>query len=176
MSNFVKIYHSDDCSNAYCSCHNDNGGIIKEEYFINDNKIEGEYKKYYPSGALLKICNYIDGKRNGEYRAYTKNGQLLEERNYINNKLEGEYKFYHNEKLDMTCHYSDNKKNGKYISYYNNGKHHIECNYINDCIDGEYKACDYSGFIADILFYKMGKITHQYKITQKKGNIKCKKY
>jgi antitoxin component YwqK of YwqJK toxin-antitoxin module len=27
-----------------------------------NNKIQGEYKKYYSDGQLEKICNYIDGE------------------------------------------------------------------------------------------------------------------
>ena len=57
--------------------HYINNEKIKEEYFVINNKINGEYKKYYENGQLLLICNYIDGKRNGEYKAYYDNGQFI---------------------------------------------------------------------------------------------------
>ena len=57
---------------------------LKEEYFVNNRKIEGEYKEYYENGQLREICNYVNGKIEGEYKIYNENGQLDKIFYYVN--------------------------------------------------------------------------------------------
>jgi len=40
------------------TCYPD--GQLKEIYFENRGKKEGEYKEYRMNGKLLKICTYVD--------------------------------------------------------------------------------------------------------------------
>ena len=56
--------------------YHDNG-ILKEEYYVINDKKEGIYKSYYENGQIWVICNYIDGKKNGEYKSYSEDGILL---------------------------------------------------------------------------------------------------
>ena len=56
---------------------------LKEEYFMNNNKIEGIKKIYHETGELCVEVNYIDDKENGIYKAYHQTGRLCMELNYI---------------------------------------------------------------------------------------------
>ena len=84
-------------------------GELKEEYFIFNDKKEGEYKSYHSNGWELSkdnsklgnlsstnfhgqlhvVCNYINDKKEGEYKSYHSNGFLKEVCNYINDKKDG---------------------------------------------------------------------------------------
>jgi len=41
-------------------------GKVKSEVFMNNNKKEGKYKKFYMNGQIKIICNYINDNLNGE--------------------------------------------------------------------------------------------------------------
>ena len=43
-------------------------GELKEEYFIFNDKKEGDYKSYQDDGQLNVVCNYINDKKEGEFR------------------------------------------------------------------------------------------------------------
>ena len=59
------------------------GGELKEEYLVINNKIEGLYKKYHITKKLWIICNYVNGKINGDEYIYNENGNLLFTTTYI---------------------------------------------------------------------------------------------
>ena len=59
----VRIYHKKDCNFTYCNCNETNGIQLKEEYFQNAGKIEGEYKQYHYNGQIWQKVNYINGKK-----------------------------------------------------------------------------------------------------------------
>lgn len=53
-------------------------GIIKKEYYLNENKqLEGEFKEYYENGKVLVDCIYKDGKVEGEAKVFNENGDLF---------------------------------------------------------------------------------------------------
>ncbi len=62
--------------------------------YVND-KLNGEYKRYYSNGQLHIICTYIDDLENGIYKEYYDNllkkdsiGDLKEMCNCVNGKKE----------------------------------------------------------------------------------------
>jgi antitoxin component YwqK of YwqJK toxin-antitoxin module len=59
------------------------------EYFIFNNKREGEYKAYYDNGKIYIVCNYKNGKLEGGYKSYQyrKNSQLGLICNYKDDKM-----------------------------------------------------------------------------------------
>jgi antitoxin component YwqK of YwqJK toxin-antitoxin module len=81
------------------------------EYFIFNNKREGEYKDYYKNGQLYEIVNYKNNNLEGEHKQYWVNKQLSVIYNYKNNKKEGKYKGYQNNgELYMTFNYKNDKR------------------------------------------------------------------
>lgn len=54
-------------------------GLLMDEYFFgNDEKYEGVYKKFYNNGQIHILADYYSGKRHGYYKEYYPNGQLKE--------------------------------------------------------------------------------------------------
>lgn len=78
----------------FCICKEIEGKHLKEEYFENNGKIEGVYKKYYKNGNINVEWNYINGLRNGMSKKYYINGHLNWKCNYSNDKMNGIYKVY----------------------------------------------------------------------------------
>ena len=56
--------------------HNNNN--VKEEYFVLNDKIFGEYKSYWYNGSLRENCYYVNGNQHGESYRYFSNGLLRE--------------------------------------------------------------------------------------------------
>ena len=54
-------------------------GELEMEYFIFNDKKEGEFKRYYENGQLDYVCNYINDKKEGEFKRYYDNGWELSE-------------------------------------------------------------------------------------------------
>jgi antitoxin component YwqK of YwqJK toxin-antitoxin module len=81
---------------------------LKEEYYVNNGKKDGIYKKYNYQGKLSFEVSYISGKMNGIYKSY-KNGNLSYEVNYRDDVLHGTH--------------IDYNENGNIIEikYYENG-------------------------------------------------------
>lgn len=96
----VTTYHKA-CCNAYltiCKCSEKNGLFIKETFFKNNGKKEGNYVSYYYNGQILVECSYI------------------------NNLIQGYYKiYYYNGNIALKCFYKDDKRDGEFINYDSNG-------------------------------------------------------
>ncbi len=132
----VRTYHDKYCHDNYnrddlevdrkihyynCCETKQKGEKLKEEYFQNNNKREGIYKRYYSNGNLLIICNYINGKLNGDYKTYYNSGVIETECNYIEHKRTGIYKeYYDNALLYKEYTYGDHP-NHYYKEYNYNG-------------------------------------------------------
>ncbi len=62
-----------------------------KEYFIFNNKKEGEYKDYYNNKQMYIISNYIDGKLDGkikgEFKSYNSNIITVLTKKIIRNRL-----------------------------------------------------------------------------------------
>ncbi len=81
---------------------------LKQMYYMNCGKVEGEYKGYHSNEQPSIICNFVDGKIEGEYKSYYDSGQL--------NKI---------------CYYINGIKEGEQREYFENGQIRNVCNYIN---------------------------------------------
>ncbi|HNV49039.1 MAG TPA: hypothetical protein PKJ16_18505, partial [Spirochaetota bacterium] len=55
----------------------------------------GQWTEYFPDGTTKKIeANYMLNKLNGEYKEYYPTGKIKAEGEYMTNKKNGEWKFY----------------------------------------------------------------------------------
>jgi antitoxin component YwqK of YwqJK toxin-antitoxin module len=107
----------------------------REEYTLKDNKLEGEYKQWYPNGQLSSRGYYKEGKPEGEYNWWGPKGNLSSKSYYKEGKPEGEYKgWYDNGKLRIQYYYKEGKK------------------------EGEYKEWDYKGILNKHYLYKNNEI------------------
>ena len=72
-------------------------GTLELEGKIVDNKREGVFKGYYPSGNLMSVGEFKNGKREGKGTIYYENGVVSIENEYCGGKMCGIWKFYDEE-------------------------------------------------------------------------------
>ena len=106
---------------------------INDTIFSNADKLEGEFKSFYPNGNIKLISNYIDGKLNGTYNFYYEKNEIINVQCvYINGKLHGKYlKFFPNGNIKLNCTYINGIKHGQCKRFYSNGIIESEFTYIN---------------------------------------------
>ena len=103
-------------------------GALKSEITIKNKKKNGPAKKYYATGELHTLVNYVDNIKEGETIWYYKNDQPYRVTPYVNGKMEGIRKvYYENGKLQAEIPYKNGNpftglkeynKNGKLITNY----------------------------------------------------------
>jgi antitoxin component YwqK of YwqJK toxin-antitoxin module len=136
---------------------------LKQEFFENNYKKEGEYKEYFYNGQIKISCNYIDDKLNGEYTEYFDNGQIKISCNYIDDKLNDEYKEYYFISQNLLWKLLSNIINNIQINKYFDKKIYddnydyfikIRCFYINGLKQGKYIEFNKKGIIIEYSNYK----------------------
>lgn len=69
-------------------------GKVKMEGGMKDDKMEGEWKAYFPDGRMQSKGTFKDGKRTGEACAWQSNGNLYYEGYYKDGNHCGHWKWY----------------------------------------------------------------------------------
>lgn len=132
-------------------------GSLIEHSFYKDDKVEGEYKRYYLSGNFSRHCYCKGGKIEGEDKFYYDNMVIKEHSFYKDCKLEGDYKeHFYNGKLSKHHHFKNNKLEGEYKEYYYDGNLKKHCYYKDGKLDGEFKIYSEDGKLDENRFYKDG--------------------
>ena len=72
-------------------------GVLELEGKIVDNKREGEFRGYFPTGELMSVGSYVHGKREGKGNLYYDNGQIYVENEYCNDEPCGTWRMYDEE-------------------------------------------------------------------------------
>ncbi len=99
----------------------------------------GEWKKYYTSGKVFILANYVNDTLEGKVTSYYKNGNKQAENDYIAGKLHGVSKQYDiKENPIRAISYKDNLIYGN-CKYYKEGLLDNELYYKNGAIDGPCK-------------------------------------
>lgn len=85
----------------------EDGLTVKSRYFVNnDGKENGLMTKFYPSGAVKEIVNYVNGVRNGHSVCYHENGKLQGNCTFVNGKIHGLFQVFDKEGavvVNMNC-------------------------------------------------------------------------
>lgn len=141
-----------------------------EEGVYQDNRKQGLWKRYWPSGKLRNEINYLDGKPQGEYKLYYENGKLEEHGRWSNNKNIGDFRRYHTNGNPQQQFYFDEKgkRNGVQKYYHDNGKLALEVNVVNGSESGVCKRYDQSGNMIEEKVFENG-VVKQGSIRRSKG-------
>ncbi len=131
---------------------------VAEIPIIDQDKVHGEMKEFWPDGKINNIIRYYGGVRHGLSEYFRPDGTLLFSNTYSNGKNIGAYSFL---ALDGTImqkgQYDDNgKKTGLWVNYDKAGKPEREIEYKADKINGLYKSY-YNGMLHEETSYVMGK-------------------
>jgi len=128
-------------------------------YFKN-NKLVGNYKRWYYSGALKADINYNDDGSIGYAKLYWDNGKLMAKGKYINQNIKDSiWEYYGTDgALLLKESYKNGVLNGNTVAYFRNGNRSKLAPYNNGKLDGTYKEYweDISGLIRLEITYKNG--------------------
>ena len=152
-------------------------GIICEKGQYIDGKREGKWEEHDIFGHFRAEKNYKNDKLNGEYKEYFPNVKktICKIGQYVDDKKEGEWIEYHNNlsqnKISLKENYVNDKLEGLILSYYENGQLMKEENYKDGKREGEYKSFYENGQIKQSLFFKDYRADGEYFEYSKNGNI-----
>lgn len=132
--------------------------IIKAEYTLVNNKINGLLKYYDEYGNLQKTSNYVNGILNGKVVEYKENGDKNAEYTVVNGNKNGLLTFYENNKISYLTNFKDDLKNGQHTNlYYEDDSEKLYLKeygqYINDEKNGTWKTFYLDGKTEKLLTY-----------------------
>jgi len=136
----------------------DNNGSLSASGTYRNDKREGSWVEYHPSGLVKTITSYVDGKKEGVFAELNSSGQLLKRCTYHNDQREGEYKEYNYTTLKEERFYKAGKLEGTAKIFYPDGKVMEEGNYVNGLRDGISRWYDQEGKVTIEYEYKNGQL------------------
>ncbi len=112
------------------------GKVAYEAFFKND-KLFGNYKRYYVSGKILMEVSY-DEQESGYAKHYYDDGVLSAEGQYVKkNVKQGLWKYYGVDGILLkTINYQNGTHQGRTTTYWRNGKIAEEIDFVNDQMEG----------------------------------------
>lgn len=115
---------------------------VIEEGEYRDNKREGMWRKYYPTGSLKSEITYEDNHPMGAYTVYYPSGQVEEEGLWLINRNTGDFTRYHeNGNVSQKFHFnSAGKRQGVQEYYFENGQLQMAVELDNGIVHGSYKT------------------------------------
>ncbi len=137
---------------------------IVEEGMYTDNKKQGVWIKYFPSGKQHTIITYLNGRPNGDYKVFYENGQLEEEGVWKNSRNVGNFKrFYENGKPHQEFVFNPGgKRDGTQKYYYDNGQLNIIGLVKEGKESGEFKEYYEDGSLKSVKYFdELGKVNHE---------------
>jgi antitoxin component YwqK of YwqJK toxin-antitoxin module len=140
--------------------------LVEEGSYI-DNKREGIWKKYYPTGTIKSEINYQNNHPKGFYRIHYRNGKVEEEGTWMTNKNTGLFlRFHENGNRAQEFEFNDNgKRNGLQKYYHENGQLHMTVELENGVASGTQKTYYTDGSLMEEKRLTNGEVEAQSKRT-----------
>jgi uncharacterized protein len=134
-----------------------NGNIAYKADFKN-NKVIGEYKRYYESGPVKSIIKYDKYGNKGKVVFFWDDGTKMAVGNYVNQNVKDSIWLYYATDgiLIMLESYKNGKKDGISKKFWRNGKPSQEVPWENDMVNGAYREFYESGKTLVETGYKKG--------------------
>jgi len=123
------------------------------------DKRNGSWVTYFPSGQIESITNYIEGKKNGAFVKMTSDNRIAECGAYKDDLLEGVFIRYLYGFKDEQLEFHAGKKNGWVRKYYMGGGVQREMQFKDDVQNGLYRFYAEDGLKMIEETYKDGKKT-----------------
>jgi len=135
------------------------GSKVEEGEYKNNRK-EGLWKKYYPSGELRSEITYKGSRPYGPYILYYLNGNVEEEGNWARTKNTGSFKRFHeNGKLAQEFQFTEGgKRTGTQKYFYENGNLRLEGNWKEGMESGEMKEYYENGDLMAVKNFNEGEL------------------
>ena len=100
----------DEAGNITAGALYEQGLKIGEGVTNAEGKRIGEWKQFYPDGALKSEGAFAEGKREGRWRFYAETGQLMQEGTYRDGAFHGNWRWYY---IDGSLHRDESYRKGK---------------------------------------------------------------
>jgi antitoxin component YwqK of YwqJK toxin-antitoxin module len=140
---------------------NDENQVV-EAYFLKNDRMDGQYQLYYPSGKLKMNMYYQEGLLHGPVTFYQENGVILALSWFLRGKVQGKSKWYHkNNTLYSLQRFLDGIREGKQEYFYANGQKKTVQSFKNGLIDGDVFLFDEAGTLTRQYLYSNGKRVKQ---------------
>ena len=129
-----------------------------EEGNYQQNKRNGVWKKYFPSGKIKSKINYKRNIPNGAYTLFYENGNVEEEGTWKNNRnVNGFKRFHKNGKVAQEFQFSSSgKRNGEQKYYHENGQIEIMVNIVDGKENGQMKRWYANGDLKESKVFNNG--------------------
>lgn len=89
---------------------------------IDNDRLNGPKKEYYPNGKVSKEYTLEKGQVNGIYKVYNQKGFLVTEQEYFHGIPHGYFKtFFENGQIQVVSNFENGIQKGKSLEYYENG-------------------------------------------------------
>lgn len=162
----------DDNLNGPAEYYYDVGEDTKRYNFVfKENKVQGEFKEYYPHGIEMTISRYTSGEKQGLEKEFYPSGEIAAEYNYVNGLYDGKVKTYFpNGQIQSEGIAKEGLYEGPWKTYYSNGIIEGEFSYDQGKYDGLYKSYDIDGKLHSEFVYRSGDIK-EYKYFAKDGSL-----
>ncbi len=120
--------------------------VFEEGNYV-DNRREGIWKCFFPTGTIKGQITYFDNKPHGQYKTFYENGKVEEEGYWKINKNTGSFARYYESGLpaNIFTFNEKGKRSGLQSYYYPNGKLQMTAEIDNGVAHGELKMYDTSG-------------------------------
>ncbi|MDR2980606.1 MAG: tetratricopeptide repeat protein [Bacteroidales bacterium] len=128
--------------------------MVSLEINYKRGEIDGDFKRYDPSGVLNEHCVYIKDKLNGKARIFHPQGTLLRRMMMKDGDYDGVvYNFFPNGDTSEIAYYLEDGETGEYKSFYHNGALHTEGSLRNHIWTDAYKVYNSNGKLSFIANY-----------------------
>ncbi len=136
-------------------------GELKNQGDYTENKRVGEWSFYFENGKIEQKGEYKAGLLTGKWIWYYDSGELWREENFEKGKLSGDFvEYFKNKEIVTKGKYIDGEKQGEW--FYHVGDHTEIGNYKNDMKTGKWKY-----------FYPNGKLKYEgtYNLDKENGKV-----
>ena len=92
-----------------------------------EGKRVGEWKQFYPDGALKSEGDFAEGRREGPWKFYAETGQLIQEGTYRDGEFHGNWRWYYTSgSVHRNESYRKGKADGNFLELDSQGKTLVE--------------------------------------------------
>lgn len=115
--------------------------VVEEGEYV-DNKREGLWLKFYPTGTIRSEITYVNDFPRGPYRIHYPSGKVEEEGNWQGMRNVGEFKRYHeNGRIAQDFQFNaKGKREGTQRYYYPSGQPQLTVEVRNGIAHGDYRT------------------------------------
>ncbi|MBG0780794.1 MAG: toxin-antitoxin system YwqK family antitoxin [Bacteroidales bacterium] len=147
-------------------------GQIKSTLEYENGKLNGNSKSWYPNGQLKYSLNYEMGKLNGDANYWYSNGQIKHKFSYKKGVLDGaDTTWYKNGNVNFWGSYSSGKQNGNWVLFNEDSDTIIEINYRDGLLNGVRKEYYPNGKLRISFLYKDEKLNGPVDYFNKNGDL-----